>query len=223
MIIDPKITPVSRLQTLLQHAIAPRPIALVSTMARNGQVNLSPFSFFNLFSANPPVVVFSPARRVRDNTVKHTLENLYEVRECAINIVTYPMLRQTILASHDHEKNINEFEVAGFTPAKSKLVSPPGVKESPVRLECRASHIYPLGKEAGAGNLVIAEILLVHYDDELLNTDGLPDQQQMDLVGRLGGDWYCRLKTETLFEMKLSQAPEEDQTYSGNHAKTEAG
>lgn len=201
MIINPKTIPTSKLQNLLQHAIAPRPIALVSTIDRQGNINLSPFSFFNLFSANPPIVIFSPARRVRDNTTKHTLDNLYDIRQCVINTVSYDILPQAIHASADHPKNVNEFEVSGLTMEPSIRVTPPGVKESQVRLECHIKHVYPLGKEAGAGNLVLAEIVLAHFKDELLDMNNDPIHEHFDLIGRLGGDWYCRLNSTNLFEM----------------------
>lgn len=189
----------AQLHNYLQHAIAPRPIALVSTVDRTGNVNLSPFSFFNLFSANPPVVIFSPCRRVRDNTTKHTLENLYEVRECVVNIVDYSMVLKVNQASAEYPKGVNEFFEAGLTELTSIKVKPPRVAESPVQLECMVQHIMPLGKGAGAGNLVIAEVKTMHLRDNLLDIDGKPIQQNFDLVARLGGDWYCR--TTDLFQL----------------------
>ncbi|WP_214071814.1 flavin reductase family protein [Mucilaginibacter sp. dw_454] len=183
----------------LQHAIAPRPIALVSTIDRAGKVNLSPFSFFNLFSANPPVVVFSPSRRVRDNTTKHTLDNLYEIRECVVNIVDYSIVLKVNQASAEYPKGVNEFHEAGLTELLSVIVKPPRVAESPVQLECKVNQLMPLGKGPGAGNLVIAEVQLMHFRDDLLDDTGKPIQQNFDLVARLGGDWYCR--TTDLFEL----------------------
>lgn len=190
-----------QLQNYLQHAIAPRPIALVSTVDSAGNVNLSPFSFFNLFSANPPVCVFSPSRRVKDNTTKHTLENLYEVRECVINIVDHNILHKVNQCSADYPKGINEFKQTGLTELASLQVKPPRVAESPVQLECVVIHIMPLGKGPGAGNLVLAEVKQIHFRENLLDSQGLPIQEDFDLVARLGGDWYCRVTPENLFKL----------------------
>lgn len=189
-------------QNYLQHAIAPRPICFASTIGKDGKVNLSPFSFFNLFSSNPPVVIFSPARRVRDNTIKHTLENVQEVPEVVINIVTYDMVQQTSLASCEYPKGTDEFIKAGFTPLASQLVRPPRVKESPVQLECKVIEIKPLGTEGGAGNLVIAEVLLMHISESILNENNKIDQRKLDLVARLGGNWYSRANADTIFEVE---------------------
>lgn len=189
------------LQNYLQHAIAPRPICFASTIDKAGNVNLSPFSFFNMFSSNPPVCVFSPSRRVRDNTTKHTLENLKEVPECVINIVNFPMVQQTSLASTEYPKGVNEFIKAGFTELKSELVKPPRVKESPVQLECKVRDIISLGDTPGAGNLILAEVKLIHISEEILNSEGKIDQAKIDLVARLGGDWYCRVTKESLFKV----------------------
>jgi flavin reductase (DIM6/NTAB) family NADH-FMN oxidoreductase RutF len=191
----------AELQNYLQHAIAPRPICFASTIDKEGNVNLSPFSFFNLFSTNPPVCIFSPARRVRDNTTKHTLENVLEVPECVINIVNYNMVQQTSLASVEYAKGVNEFLKAGFAELKSELVKPPRVAEAPVQLECVVNEVISLGKNAGAGNLILAEIKLIHIHEEILDTDGKIDQQKIDLVARLGGDWYCRVTKENLFKV----------------------
>ena len=190
------------LQNYLQYAIAPRPICFVSTIDSAGNVNLSPFSFFNMFSTNPPVCVFSPARRVRDNTTKHSLENVLEVPECVINIVNYNMVRQTSLASVEYPKGVNEFIKAGFTPLKSELVKPPRVAESPVQMECIIKQIIPLGENAGAGNLVLAEIKRIHIREEILDEMGKIDQVKIDLVARLGGDWYCRVTEDNLFQVE---------------------
>ena len=190
-----------QLQNYLQYAIAPRPICFATTISAEGQVNLSPFSFFNLFSTNPPVCIFSPARRVRDNTTKHTLENVLEVKECVINIVNYDMVQQTSLASTEYAREINEFDKAGFTMLKSELVSPPRVAEAPVQLECIITEVISLGPNAGAGNLVFAEIKLIHIKEEILDAEGKIDQEKIDLVGRLGGDWYCRITPENLFKV----------------------
>lgn len=190
-----------QLQNYLQYAIAPRPICFASTIDSAGNVNLSPFSFFNLMGSNPPICVFSPARRVRDNTTKHTLENVLAVKECVINIVNYAMVQQTSLASTEYAKGINEFEKAGFTMLKSELVKPPRVAEAPVQLECVINDVIALGDHNGAGNLVIAEIKRIHIKEEILDADGKIDQQKIDLVARLGGDWYCRVTAENLFKV----------------------
>ncbi len=185
----------------LQHSIAPRPIAFASTIDKEGNVNLSPFSYFNIFSAYPPIVVFSPSRRARNNTNKHTLENLEEVPEVVINIVDYSMVQQMSLTSCEFPKGVNEFIKAGFTEEKSTVVAPPMVKESKIKLECKVLEIKPLGTEGGAGNLVIAEILVIHIDESILNEEGKMIQGKIDHVARLGGDWYCRVTPENLFEV----------------------
>jgi len=189
------------LQGYLQSAIAPRPICLASTIDKEGQVNLSPFSYFNLFSMNPPICIFSPSRRVRDNTTKHTLENLKEVPECVINIVNYAMVQQVSLSSCEYPKNINEFTKAGFTQIPSDLVAPPRVAESPIQLECTVAQIIALGEKAGAGNLVLAEIKKIHIAESVLNAQNKIDQAKLDLVARLGGDWYARINEQNLFEV----------------------
>ena len=169
MIFDLKDLKPSKKQYYLQHVIAPRPICFASTISQTGEINLSPFSFFNLFSSNPPIVIFSPARRIRDNTTKHTLQNVNEVPEVVINIVTYDMVQQTSLASCEFPKGVNEFYKAGFTMEPATIVRPPMVKESPVNLECRVIEIKTLGTEGGAGNLIICEIVRMHLKDELLD------------------------------------------------------
>ena len=189
------------LQGYLQSAIAPRPICLASTIDKTGQVNLSPFSYFNLFSMNPPICIFSPSRRVRDNTTKHTLENLKEVPECVINIVNYAMVGQVSLSSCEYSKDVNEFTKAGFTQIPSDLVAPPRVAESPIQLECTVAQIIALGEKAGAGNLVLAEIKRIHIADSVLNANNKIDQAKLDLVARLGGDWYARINEQNLFEV----------------------
>src|SRR5262245_36108810 len=200
MIIDLKdLTTVQR-QNYLQHAIAPRPICFASTVDKAGTVNLSPFSFFNLFSTQPPIVIFSPSRRVRDNSTKHTLQNVLEVPEVVINIVDYDMVYQTSLASCEFPKEVNEFIKAGFTPEPATLVQPPMVKESKVKMECRVHEIKPLGTEGGAGNLVLCEVLRMHIADEILNEAGtMIDQRKLHHVARLGGDWYCKVDEANLF------------------------
>ncbi|MBS1564318.1 MAG: flavin reductase family protein [Bacteroidetes bacterium] len=188
-------------QQYLQYAIAPRPICFASTVDKNGQVNLSPFSFFNLFSSTPPIVVFSPARRVRDNTTKHTLQNVLEVPETVINIVDYEMVQQVSLASCEFPKEVNEFVKAGFTAEPATLVKPPMVKESKVKLECRVLEVKSLGNEGGAGNLVICEVIRMHISDSILDANGMIDQHKLHHVARLGGDWYCRVDESNLFRV----------------------
>lgn len=186
-------------QQWLQHAIAPRPICFASTIDAAGNVNLSPFSFFNLFSTNPPIVIFSPSRRLRDNTIKHTLQNVLEVPECVINMVDYNMVQQTSLASCEYAKGVDEFEKAGFTKEPATMVKPPMVKEAKIKLECKVNEIKSLGKDGGAGQLVIAEVLCMHVDESILGEDGKIDQRKLHLVARLGGDWYCKVDETNLF------------------------
>ena len=187
-------------QQWLQHAIAPRPIALASTIDKDGNVNLSPFSFFNLFSSNPPVVVFSPSRRARDNSTKHTLDNVLEVPEVVINIVDYDMVQQTSLSSCEFPKGVNEFHKSGFTIEPATTVRPPMVKESKVKMECKVIEVKSLGTEGGAGNLVICEVLRMHVADSILNAEGtMIDQQKLHHVARLGGDWYSKVDASNLF------------------------
>ena len=188
-------------QYYLQHVVAPRPICFASTVNKEGVVNLSPFSFFNLFSSNPPIVVFSPARRVRDNTTKHTLENVLEVPEVVINMVTYDMVQQTSLASCEYGRGVDEFQKAGFTKEPATVVTPPMVAESKAKMECKVIEVKPLGEGGGAGNLVICEVLRLHIHDSLLTEDGKMDQTKIDHVARLGGDWYTRVTPESLFKV----------------------
>lgn len=199
MIVDLETLTPPEKQNYLQHAIAPRPICFASTIDKAGSVNLSPFSFFNLFSSNPPIVIFSPARRVRNNTIKHTLENVKEVPEVVINIVDFEMVQQTSLASCEYVKGINEFEKAGFTQEKASRISPPMVKESKIKMECRVNEIKPLGTEGGAGNLIICEVLVMHIDDSILDEHKKIDQRKINHVARLGGDWYCKVDDNSLF------------------------
>jgi flavin reductase (DIM6/NTAB) family NADH-FMN oxidoreductase RutF len=191
----------AQLQNYMQYAIAPRPICFATTIDLQGNINLSPYSFFNMFSTNPPVCVFSPARRVRDNTTKHTLQNILEVKECVINMVNYEMVHQTSLASTEYAKGINEFEKAGLTMLPSQLVRPPRVAEAPVQMECIVTQVIPLGEQAGAGNLVLAEVKLIHIQEDILDSEGKIDQAKIDLVARLGGDWYCRVTPDNLFKV----------------------
>jgi flavin reductase (DIM6/NTAB) family NADH-FMN oxidoreductase RutF len=188
-------------QYYLQHVIGPRPICFASTIDREGNANLSPFSFFNMFSSHPPIVIFSPSRRVRDNTTKHTLQNILEVPEVVINVVTYDLIQQTSLASCEFPKGVDEFIKAGFTKEPAILVKPPMVKESKVKLECRVLEVKSLGEEGGAGQLVICEVAVLHIADELLDADKKIDQTKLELVARLGGDWYCRTIRESLFQV----------------------
>ena len=196
-----ELKPVEK-QYYLQHVIAPRPICFASTIDKQGHINLSPFSFFNLFSTNPPVVIFSPSRRVRDNTTKHTLQNILEVPEVVINIVTYDMVQQTSLASCEFPKGMNEFIKAGFTAIPATLVKPPMVKESKVKLETKVLEVKSLGTEGGAGNLVICEVLRMHIDGALLDENKKIDQRKINHVARLGGDWYCQVNEQNLFQVE---------------------
>ncbi|CAM3781673.1 flavin reductase family protein [Pontibacter korlensis] len=199
--VDPQHTKTSDVHALLLGAIAPRPIAFASTTDLEGNVNLSPFSFFNVFSAKPPIVVFSPARRVRDNTTKHTLENVLETREVVINISNYALVEQMSLASTEYDRGVNEFLKAGLTPEPSVRVKPPRVKEAPVAFECRVSEVVSLGPEGGAGNLVICEVLLAHINEEVLDGDGKIDPYKLDAVARMGGDYYIRANGNCVFEL----------------------
>jgi flavin reductase (DIM6/NTAB) family NADH-FMN oxidoreductase RutF len=196
-----KDLPPADTQNYLQHAVAPRPIAFASTIDVDGNVNLSPFSFFNLFSSNPPIVIFSPARRVRDNTTKHTLQNVLEVPEVVINIADYDMVQQMSLASCEFPKAENEFIKAGFTEEKATIVKPPMVKESKIKLECKVIEVKPLGTEGGAGNLVICEVLCMHIDESILDENKKIDQTKIQHVARLGGDWYCKVNESNLFKV----------------------
>jgi flavin reductase (DIM6/NTAB) family NADH-FMN oxidoreductase RutF len=202
MIIDLNTLKPADRQNYLQHAVAPRPVCFASTIDKAGNINLSPFSFFNLFSSNPPIVVFSPARRVRDNTIKHSLENVLEVPEVVINIVDYDMVQQVSLSSCEYPKEINEFIKAGFTPEPATLVQPPMVKESKIKMECKVIEVKPLGSEGGAGNLVICEVLRMHINDSILNDKGMIDQTKINHIARLGGDWYCRVNEANLFKVE---------------------
>ncbi len=201
MLINLKDLSPADVQNYLQHAIAPRPICFASTIDKQGTINLSPFSFFNLFSSNPPVVIFSPARRVRDNTTKHTLQNVLDVPEVVINIVDYDMVQQVSLASCEFPKDANEFEKAGFTMQPSLYIKPPLVKESKVKMECKVLEVKALGTEGGAGNLVICEVICMHIDESILDENKKIDQQKLHHVARLGGDWYCKVDETNLFKV----------------------
>ncbi len=192
---EPKDLTTGKLHGYLLSAIAPRPIAFASTIDNEGRPNLSPFSFFNVFSANPPILIFSPARRVRGNTIKHTLENAKSTKEVVINVVNYDIVQQMSLSSTDYAKGVNEFEKAGLTMLKSDIVSPFRVAESPVQFECKVNDIIELGTEGGAGNLVICEVIKLHISDAVLSEDGKIDQHKIDLVSRAGGSYYSRAKS----------------------------
>lgn len=188
----PKDIPTPELQGYLQGAIAPRPIAFASTVDAEGKPNLSPFSFFNVFSANPPILVFSPARRVRGNTTKHTLENVLATKEVVINVVNYDIVQQMSLSSTEYAEGVNEFEKAGLTAIPSDEVKPFRVAESPVQFECKVNEVIALGTEGGAGNLIICEVVKLHINEAILDENGVIDQHKIDLVSRLGGNWYSR-------------------------------
>ncbi|MEO1030266.1 MAG: flavin reductase family protein [Bacteroidota bacterium] len=192
--LNPKDLSTGKLHGYLLSAVAPRPIAFASTIDLNGNPNLSPFSFFNVFSARPPIMIFSPARRVRDNTTKHTLQNVEAVKEVVINIVNYDIVHQMSLSSTEYPEGVNEFEKAGLTMLPSEVVKPFRVAESPVQFECKVNDIIKLGTEGGAGNLVICEVVRLHISDEVMNTDGTINQEALDVVARAGGSYYSRAK-----------------------------
>jgi flavin reductase (DIM6/NTAB) family NADH-FMN oxidoreductase RutF len=187
---------------LLLGGIGPRPIAWVSTVDTEGNVNLAPFSFFNLFSSNPPVLIFSPARKGRDNTIKHTLENLEQIPECVVNVVPYNLMQQMVLSSLEYPKGVDEFDKAGLKKLKSIDVKPPRVAESPMQLECKLIEIKKLGAQGGAGNLMICEVLRMHIADDVLDEKGWIDPYKIDLIGRMGGAWYSRANGTALFQIK---------------------
>jgi flavin reductase (DIM6/NTAB) family NADH-FMN oxidoreductase RutF len=198
--IDPTDISSAKLQGYLQSAVGPRPIAFASTIDKNGVSNLSPFSFFNIFSANPPILIFSPARRVRDNTIKHTLINAEATREVVINVVNFDIVQQTSLSSTEYPDGVNEFVKAGFTAIPSEMVKPYRVAQSPVQFECKVNEIISLGTQGGAGNLVICEILKMHISESVLDENGNIDPFKIDLVSRMGGNWYSRAN-QGLFEV----------------------
>lgn len=203
MLIHLNQLPIQQKQAWLQHAIAPRPICFASTIDGNGHVNLSPFSFFNLFSTNPPIVIFSPSRRARDGSTKHTLQNVMEVPEVVINICDYDMVQQMSLSSCEFEKGVDEFIKSGFTKEAASMIKPPMVKEAKIKLECSVVEIKSLGDGAGAGQLVIAEVLCMHVDESILNeAHTMIDQTKLNTIARLGGDWYCKVDASNLFEVE---------------------
>ena len=199
--IDPKDLAIQELHGYLLAAVAPRPIAFASTIDGEGKVNLSPFSFFNVFSANPPVMIFSPSRRGRDNTTKHTFDNIKQVPETVINIVNYPIVEQVSLASTEYDQGVNEFVKAGLTQVPSEKVKPPRVGESPVAFECLVDDVIELGQDGGAGNLIISRVVMIHIQEKYLDKKGRLDTKAIDAVGRMGGNWYCRASGDALFEI----------------------
>jgi flavin reductase (DIM6/NTAB) family NADH-FMN oxidoreductase RutF len=199
--INPKEVSTAKFHGYMLGAVAPRPIAFASTVDAEGNVNLSPFSFFNCFSANPPIMIFSPARRVRDNTTKHTLENVLVNEEVVINIVNHDMVEQMSLASTEYDAGVDEFIKSGLTPISSEVVKPPRVKESPAAFECKVIEVKPLGDQGGAGNLIICEVLLMHVDEDILDGTERIDPYKLDAVARMGGNWYCRAQGDAIFEI----------------------
>ena len=198
--LEPKDLSPAQLQGYLQSAVAPRPIAFASTLSASGKPNLSPFSFFNVFSSNPPILIFSPARRVRDNTIKHTLINAEATREVVINVINFDIVQQASLSSTEYADGVNEFLKSGLTQIPSDIVKPYRVKESPVQFECKINQIIALGTGGGAGNLIICEVLKIHIDETILDENGAIDQHKIDLVSRLGNNWYSR-SNKGLFEV----------------------
>jgi len=198
--ITPQEVSTAKLHGYLLSAVSPRPIAFASTMDEDGNVNLSPFSFFNVFSANPPILIFSPARRVRDNTTKHTLENVLKTKEVVINIVNFEMVQQMSLSSTEYPDGVNEFVKAGFTQVASDMIKPPRVGESPVQFECKVNDVIALGAKGGAGNLIIAEVVKLHIKESILDAEGKIDAVKIDTVARMGANWYNRSK-EGMFEV----------------------
>ena len=199
--IDPNSLSTSELHKILLLSVAPRPIALASSIDQKGNVNLSPFSCFNMFSANPPILIFSPSRRVRDNSTKDTLENIKKVKEVVINIVNFSIVEPVSLASTEYDRGVDEFRKSGLTPVKSNKVRPPRVEESPISFECIVDKIIALGKDGGAGNLVISKIVHIHINNKYLDHTGALDTKKLDLVGRMGANWYTRVIEESLFEI----------------------
>lgn len=198
--IIPQEVSTGKLHSYLLSAVSPRPIAFASTIDGLGNVNLSPFSFFNVFSANPPILVFSPARRVRDNTTKHTLENILITKEVVINIVNYDMVQQMSLSSTEYPDGVNEFLKSGLTEVASDIVKPPRVEEAPVQFECKVNDVIALGNQGGAGNLIIAEVVKLHIKETILDADGKIDANKIDAIARMGGNWYNRSR-EGMFEV----------------------
>jgi flavin reductase (DIM6/NTAB) family NADH-FMN oxidoreductase RutF len=201
MKVKPEEVSLGRLHNYLLGSIGPRPIAFASTVDKDGKRNLSPFSYFNVFSTRPPIAIFSPAKSGRTNTQKNTYDNIKETMEVVINVVTYDIVQQMSLASTAYDKGVDEFVKSGLTPLESELVKPARVKESPIQLECKVREVKELGDEGGSGNLIICEILLIHVNDEVLDKEGGIDQERIDLVGRMGGDYYARAHGNALFKV----------------------
>lgn len=221
MKVNPKEVSMGKLHNYMLGSVGPRPIAFASTINNKGEKNLAPFSFFNVFSANPPIAIFSPAKSGRTNTQKDTYHNIKETMEVVINIVNFDIVQQMSLSSTAYDSDVDEFEKSGLTPIASDLVKPFRVKESPVQIECKVREVIELGNEGGSGNLIISEILLMHIDDSILDAEGSIDQTKIDLVGRMGGNYYCRAHGESLFEvpkpirqkgMGVDQLPEKIKT-----------
>jgi flavin reductase (DIM6/NTAB) family NADH-FMN oxidoreductase RutF len=200
--VDPKEIPVPKLHHYLLGAIGPRPIAFASTVDKDGNRNLSPFSFFNVFSANPPILIFSPARSGRTGETKNTFDNVKETKEVVINVVNYDIVQQMSLSSSPYAKDVDEFVKSGLTPIASETIKPFRVKESPVQFECKVNEIVELGQNGGAGNLVICEVLRIHINENVLDETGMIDQHKIDLVSRMGGNWYCRANDDSMFEIQ---------------------
>jgi flavin reductase (DIM6/NTAB) family NADH-FMN oxidoreductase RutF len=200
--INPKEIEIPKLHRYLLGSIGPRPIAFASTIDSTGNINLAPFSFFNVFSANPPIMIFSPARSGRTNESKDTYNNVKEVPEVVINVVTHEMVHQMSLASSPYDSDVSEFEKAGFTSLASDMITPPRVKESPVQFECKVNEVIELGDQGGAGNLIICEVLRIHVKESLLDQNEMIDQHKIDLVSRMGGNWYCRADKNSMFEIQ---------------------
>jgi len=200
--INPKEIEIPKLHRYLLGSVGPRPIAFASTIDSKGNINLAPFSFFNVFSANPPIMIFSPARSGRTNESKDTYNNVKEVPEVVINVVTHDMVHQMSLASSPYDSDVSEFEKAGFTSLASDMITPPRVKESPVQFECKVNEVIELGDQGGAGNLIICEVLRIHLKESLLDQNEMIDQHKIDLVSRMGGNWYCRADKNSMFEIQ---------------------
>ena len=199
--IDPAELETKEVHKILLSSIAPRPIAFVSTIDAKGSVNLSPFSYFNVFSSNPPILIFSPSRRVRDNTTKHTLENAKETKEVVINIVNHSIVEQMSKSSREYDKGVNEFLETGLTQVPSLKVKPPRVLESPISFECNVNNIVSLGDSGGAGQLIIAKVVQIHINKDYLDSEGNIDSEKLDLVARMGGDWYTRVNKDSMFKI----------------------
>ena len=199
--LDPVQLDTKEVHKILLSSVAPRPIALASTIDSKGNVNLSPFSYFNVFSSNPPILIFSPSRRLRDNTTKHTLENAIETKEVVINVVNYSIVEQMSQSSREYDRGVNEFVETGLTEVPSLKVKPPRVLESPISFECKVDNIVSLGESGGAGQLIIAKVIQIHINRDYLDAEGNIDSEKLDLVARMGGDWYTKANKESMFKI----------------------